>query len=412
MTSTQKVRRPLGELIRHRGYWRWATATMLLRLPSIMGPLALVLVSIEHTGSPALGGLLVGITLIPGVIAGPLAGRVLDRIGTARWTPRVLLIGAIGRVCLAVAFVAHAPAAMLIAIVLVSTVITSGVSGATRTLLTATVPQRLIGPALSIDSIMEEAVVIIAPFVVVLTALVGSEWSLIAMAVCGAGGALLLHNQMSERSAAEPAERSIAEPSDDRRRSIWRNPEFLFWVLVTLAFGHLLGTADIGVLPKVIDLGGTVAHAALLIGALGVTSALAGLTYAFFVHQIRMSFVRRACLLLGLMIASSLTFALVDSITGLLLAFVALGLWTAPLNAVMYEAPEYIVAPGQRTESFSVLVACQSVGFAMAGGLLAVFPVDTMLLLGTVTAAVALASAPILIRGRRAAPAAVDVPAH
>ncbi|MEU3415732.1 MULTISPECIES: MFS transporter [unclassified Streptomyces] len=422
MTQAVKPDRPVLELVHSAPYWRWVLATMMLRLPPIMAPMAYVLVSMEYRGGPALGGLLVGAALLPGVIAGPVCGRLLDRLGTETWTPRVLVLGAAARLLLAVAFLQDAPDWVLLVCVLGGTVITSGVSGATRTLLNKTVPPHLIGPALSLDSIAVEMVVISAPFLVALSAFADPVYALIAMGVATLLGAAMLHPR-SRATATVPAAAApgateqappavptgsaapvAAEPPvPPAAGSLWRNGPFLFWVLVTLAFGHLLGTADVGVLPRVAEDGGGTTQAAVLTGALGAASAVTGFAYAWYAHRIRMHFVRQAVILLLLMIVSSVAIALVDGYAALALAFVALGLCTAPLNTVMNEAPGHLVPEHRSTEAFSTLVSAQSIGFALAGGLLSVLPVDRMLLLGGATAVLTLAAAPALLSSRRPA---------
>ncbi|MEV6948865.1 MFS transporter [Streptomyces sp. NPDC051172] len=412
MTETGKPDRPVLELARSAPYWRWVLATMLLRLPPIMAPMAFVLVSMDYRGGPGLGGLLVGAALLPGVVAGPLCGRLLDRLGTEKWTPRALVLGAVARLLLAVAFLEGAATWVLFACVIVGTVITSGVSGATRTLLNKTVPPHLIGPALSLDSIAVEIVVVTAPFLVALSSLADPIYALIAMGVATLAGAALLHSRSRETvpaqaavpAATEADEAAVEEPADRpvaAATSLWRNRRFLFWVLVTLAFGHLLGTADTGVLPRVAEDGGGSTAAAILTGTLGAASAVAGLAYAWYANRIRMSFVRQAVLLLVAMIVSSLVIASVDGYWALILSFLALGLWTAPLNTVMNEAPGHIVPESRMTEAFSTLVSAQSIGFAFAGGLLAVVPVAHMLLLGSATAVLTLVAAPLLLSPRR-----------
>ncbi len=425
MTEPAKPVRPVLELARSAPYWCWALATTMLRLPPIMAPMAFVLVSMEYRGSPGLGGLLVGSALLPGVLAGPVCGRLLDRLGMEKWTPRVLVLGAVARLLLPVAFLQDAPDWVLFACVLIGTVITSGVGGATRTLLNKTVPPHLIGPALSLDSIAVEVVVISAPFLVALTAIADPLYALIAMGVATLIGAAMLHPRyrasvaapgvatgpsVTASAAEEPAPSAAssgsaahvaAGASRPPAGSLWRNRPFLFWTLVTLAFGQLLGTADVGVLPRVAQDGGGTTQAAILTGALGTASAIAGFAYAWYAHRIRLSFVRQAVVLLLLMIAGSLAIALAGGYVALAVAFVALGLCTAPLNTVMNEAPGHLVPENRMTEAFGTLMSAQSVGFALAGGLLSVLPVSRMLLLGGATAVLTLAVAPALLSARR-----------
>ncbi|WP_394437387.1 MFS transporter [Streptomyces sp. SGAir0957] len=402
--------RPVVELVRHAAYWRWVAATMLHRLPPIMAPMALVLASTHYTGSPATGGLLVGLATLPCILAAPLFSRLLERLGRERWTPRVMALGGAARIGVAAGFVGHAPVWVLFVLSLVGNMATFGVGGAIRTLLRVTVPQRLIASALSLDAVLVELVVVGAPFVVVACAVFSPAYALIVMGAAMLAGALLLlpkakpTSETGEDGGAENAaeEEGIARDVPEST-GVWRNPAFLFWALVTMAFGHFLGTAEVGALPRVLEEGGGTARAAVLIGVLGAASAAAGLVYAWYATRVKVTLTARAVLLLVTMTAATLVIATVSGWWGLIVAFALLGLCAAPLNSVMTEAPGYVVPRSRMSEAFSVLVATQSIGYSFAGGLLAVVSVHHMLLLGPATAVVALAAATVLRPARAAA---------
>jgi MFS family permease len=355
--------------------------------------------------------MLVGVSLVPSVITAPLFGRLLDRIGAATWTPRLLVVGALARMAVAPAFALHAPVWVLITCALAGQMVSFGVFGSVRALLNGIVPRRLTGSALSINSIFAEVVVITAPFLVVASALASPAYALVAMGAAMLVGAVLVHPKLMTRVAAEPADepaiadQSAAEAPVPASAGVWTNRAFLFWLLVTLSFGHLLGTADVGVLPRVALDGGGTAEAAILTAVLGAASAATGFLYAWYRPHIKLGLVAQAVILMLLMIASSLAIATVGGWWGLVLAFIALGLCTAPLNTVMNEAPGYVVPPERSSESFSILVAANGIGIAVAGGLLGVVSVHQMLLLGSVTPVVVLLVAPLLLR-RRAGQAA------
>ncbi|WP_327367117.1 MFS transporter [Streptomyces sp. NBC_01217] len=407
----QNTIRPVIELCRQGPYWCWAVATTLLRLPPIMAPMALVLASMHYNGGPGLGGMLVGVSLVPSVLSAPVFGRLLDRLGPEVWTFRLLLFGAAARVALAPAFALGAPTWLLILLTLVGQVMTFGTGGATRALLDRVVPQRLISPALSIDSVLIEIVVVTAPFLVVLTSLASPAYALLAMGLSMAAGAVLLHPKALLRRSSESASDRTTSGEDltqegtdsavttpPEPNGVWRNPRFLFWALVSFSFGHLIGTADLGVLPRAVQQGGGTAQAAVLTAVLGFASAGAGLLYAWYGPRIKTSAVTQAFVLLLLMTASSVAFANAGSWWALGLAFAVLGLGTAPLNTVMFAAPPGIVRAERTSEAFSVLVAANGVGMALAGALLGAIPLHTMLLLGSGSALVTLLVGPILLR--------------
>ncbi|MFJ8058050.1 MFS transporter [Streptomyces sp. NPDC096142] len=405
--------RPVAELVRNAAYWRWVAATMLHRLPPIMAPMALIWASTHYTGSPAVGGLLVGLATLPCILAAPLFSRLLERWGRERWTPRVLALGGAARLGVAGGFVAHAPVPVLFALSLVGNMATFGVGGAIRTLLRTTVPQRLIGSALSLDAVLVELVVVGAPFVVVVCALFGPAYALFIMGAAMLTNAVLLWprpkpvseagGQASGKEAAEADADDGIAPDVPESAGVWRNPAFLFWALVTMAFGHFLGTAEVGALPRVALSGGGTTEAAILTGVLGASSAAAGLVYAWYVTRIRLSLSMRAVALLLTMTAGCLVIAEASGWWALVGAFAMLGLCAAPLNSVMTEAPGYVVPRSRMSEAFSVLVATQSIGYSFAGGLLAVVSVHHMLLLGPVTAVLALLAAVVLRPARAAA---------
>jgi MFS family permease len=419
--------RPVAELIRNAAYWRWVAATMLHRLPPIMAPIALVLASTHYYGGPAVGGLLVGFATVPCILVAPLFSRFLERLGRERWTPRVLAVGAAARLGVAGGFVAHAPVWVLFVLSLIGNMATFGVGGAIRTLLRTTVPQRLIGSALSLDAVLVELVVIGAPFVVVVFALFGPAYALAFMGAAMLADAVLLWPR--QKGSLETVQQAIDESENMKGAAekknkeehgvapdlpdavgVWRNPSFLFWALVTMAFGHFLGTAEVGALPRVVLDGGGATEAAILTGVLGVASALAGLVYAWYATRIGIGLTARAVVLLLMMTAGTLVIGTVSSWWGLVAGFALLGLCAAPLNSVMTEAPGYVIPQARMSEAFTVLVATQSIGYSFAGGLLAGVSVHHMLLLGPATAVVALAAAVVLRPARASAVLAATAP--
>jgi MFS family permease len=424
--TTERV--PLREVLTHRGYWRWSAAVQLLRLAAMMMPMAFILASYETTGGPGVGGLMIGAGTIVAEFSAPFSGRVIDRLGARRWAPRVLLIVAAGRLLLAGAFFLHLPAPVLVGIACVFAAIGSGASGATRTLLGETVPDRLLPSALALDSTVIEIVIICAPFVVAAAAVGGPALPLVVMAGAIVGGATLLGSgRPRRRGRAVPAgpgedeldpadvqtradeserERMTREvsagtaPVAARRRSLWLNPAFLFWALVALAFGHLLGTAETGALPLADLLGGGNAQGAMLIAVLAAASAVAGLAYAWFQHRIPLSSTAQVAILLVVMVLSAVGIAAAREWVLCIVAFVVLGLCTAPINTVRSHAAGKVVHPGQTTEAFSIIESANSLGYALAGFLLAILSVRGMLLAGVIIPLLALVLIPVLLRDR------------
>jgi MFS family permease len=392
---TDRPKPSVRELIRHRGYWRWSAATQAYRLPSMMAPLAFVLAASQQRGSLALGGLLVTVYTIAPSVAAPLAGRLYDRIGVARWAPRMLTVAAIGLVVLGAAFSLGAPGPALVVIAGLVAAATSGLGGCTRTLLSECVPRRLLPAALSLDSSVIELTIVGAPLIVAATAVPGPVYPIYAMALISMVSAILLRRSSAAEPVREPDEAATASV---RSRKLWTNRRFLFWLLVAGAFGQTLGTLEIGALPVAEDLGGGTGLAAIFLVILGVASGVSGVLYAFLANRLRTSQIVRAGVLLAAMATAGFALGFTDTTWGVIACFVLIGLCTAPLNTVVSYSVENDIDPSRRTEAFSSIGTTNSIGYALPGIVLATASLPVMLQSTAVLAATALLLAPVLYR--------------
>ncbi|GIE99512.1 MFS transporter [Paractinoplanes rishiriensis] len=403
MTATSSEVR-LSQLLRDRGYWRWSIATQLIRLPSFMAPIAYVLVSIELLGSPKTGGLLLAVMLVAVELSAPITGRIIDRLGVVKWAPRSLAFSAVARLLLAGLFFIKAPTAVLVAAVIVFSCIGSGAGGVVRVMLGRTVSDPMLPKALAVDSSVVELVIIVAPFAVAFAALFGGVGPLVAMALCTGVGALLFRQPGASRTVPPPEPEPAAAEAETTPEpakptgSLWRNPRYLFWLLVAIAFGHLLGTAEIGALPLARSLGLGNAMASAMIAALAAASATAGLLYAWKGNRIRASNTAQAVVLLTLMAGSVALIAFEFSLPLIFIGFFLLGAFTAPINTVRSHAAGHAIPAHRQVEGFAILDTANGLGFALAGLLLAVLPVSGMFAAGVVSTVVVLALTPLLVR--------------
>src|SRR5829696_1361323 len=102
------------------GFWRWVAGAQLLRLPSMMAPLAFAVLATQVTGSYRLGGLMMAVFVGAEVTTAGPVGRLLDRIGVARGL-RVLLV--LCALCLCgLAAVSESPVLMIVLVVLTGVV--------------------------------------------------------------------------------------------------------------------------------------------------------------------------------------------------------------------------------------------------------------------------------------------------
>ena len=236
MASVLPPTPPLRALLTHQGYWRWSASAQLQRLPTLMAPLAFVLVGTYASGSHAVGGLMVTVYIISEVCCAPLAGRLLDRLGPAVGIPRVLGLAVVVLSGLAAAVALRAPAPVLFLLVAVAAALAAGAPGAMRALLSQAVPPHLVAPALAVDSTVIELVVVTAPLLVVAAAAPAPPGAIIAMAGATAMAALLAPGPAAtgvgvigagrrRRIGGDRPAGLVAEPSlrllDGRRRGVW-----------------------------------------------------------------------------------------------------------------------------------------------------------------------------------------------
>jgi len=385
---------PLRALLVQSNYWRWSVATQMTRLSPLMMSLGFVLAGAYATGTYAAGGLMVTAYEIAQVGASRVAGRLLDRLGPAIGAPRLLGLAGIALAGLAAAVAFKAPAPLLVLLAGVAGALPAGISGGMRSLLSDTVTPRLLAPALAIDATIIDVVVVTAPLLVLAVDVVaGPPGVLVAMVGATVVAAFLVRGLRD--AVTGPSNANV--PSVRGRWSVSSNPRFVFWLLVSLAFGQALGTAETCALPVAARLGGGTVQAVGLVAALALTSALAGILYAAFAHRLAAGAFLRACALLGLLIAGSIGLGLATDWVTTVAAMIALGLGAAPLNTVRSQAAEAEVPPACKTEAFSVLFATQIIGFALGGLFLAILPLKATLIAGGASGIAALILSPLLL---------------
>lgn len=394
MTAPLHTTTPLRELLGNHHYWRWSVSAQLTRLPVLMIPLAFVLVGTYSSGTYAVGGIMVTAYIITEVCCASIVGRLLDWIGLFPGISCLLGLAALSHFGLAISFTLKAPVPLLILLAVLVGTFTAGVPGTMRSLLSKAIPSRLLAPALAIDSTLVEVVVVIAPLLVSVTAIWSPVGALVAMASVTALAGLLVYGLRGIACAAPQADRrDLAVP-----KTFWHNSRFLFWVVVNMAFGHAIGTAETCALPLSNRLGGNAFGAALLLATLAVTSALSGVAYASFSHWIRIRTIYQACILLTLLTIGCLVLGLSTSWVTAISAMIILGICTAPLNTVQTQGAEAEIPAARKSEAFGILYSANGVGFALGGIFLALLPLSATLITGGASAIGALILTPLLLR--------------
>ncbi|MCU1691094.1 MAG: major facilitator superfamily 1, partial [Frankiales bacterium] len=146
------VETPVPSLWRSPGLGALFTASTTARLAQEAARVALVLLVLERTDSPALAGAVVGALALPALVTGPLLGAWLDRTAHRRSafvTNQLLLLG----VLLALlALTGSAPPVVVVGLTLLAGLTTPVLTGGFTGLLAALVPASLLRRAFGAES--------------------------------------------------------------------------------------------------------------------------------------------------------------------------------------------------------------------------------------------------------------------
>ena len=377
----------LVEVLRLPAYRRWLVTAQLVRLPLAMTPLAFLLLATAATGNYRLGGVMIAAAATAEVLIAAPSGRLLDR-GNARALASWLLLGA--AVVLGLLTVAGAlswPGILLVGLAVLSASLTAGVPAGMRRILAGTVPERLLIPALAVDGVVIESVVVVGPLLVAAVVSLTGVAGVGAMAVITAAGALLV------RGLAPPQQIVAQSPSESaaRRQGLW-SPPFVLWLGIGLVAAQSIGLAEISALPIAHTLGGGTLTAVLLLVLLAAASAGAGLVFGARSQHLPGTALQRAvAMLVGLevgviLIATRAGYPL--TIAGYLIV----GLCTAPLITTVLSTVQRLVPAARATEAFGLNTASTGVGYALAGAALAALPLQVALISSLVTTAVCVAA--------------------
>jgi MFS family permease len=246
---------------------RWLSAAgFAAQLTQSAGPLGLVLVTQEATGSFATAGVAAAAFAIAAGIGRPVAGRLIDRRGPA---PVLAVSAVVHAVPLAVAAALAGTAWALVALAAAAGAALPQISASMRVLLGEGEKR---ATAFALVNIVQELAIIAGPVVLgALVAITSARAGLIAVAAAAAAGTLWFAGQAVTRAARPPA----APPGGARPRLLSRA---LGAVLAIGALtGAALGAVEVAAPAFAVDEGARAASGLLLAGlsAGGVVGALA-----------------------------------------------------------------------------------------------------------------------------------------
>ncbi|MGW2008966.1 MFS transporter [Streptomyces nigrescens] len=362
------------------------------RLPTAMCQFGSLLLVAETSGSLATAGLVGGALAAGQTAGGPLLGRLADRHGQRPVVLAACWFDALAVTALVLAALTRTGALPLALIALLAGAGVPQIGPLARTRLVALARRaraddRLVHTALSFEGTLDEVSFVLGPALVGLSATVAHPAVALALAalllaVCGS--AFALHptaaavRPTGAPSGPAPVSSGPAPAPDGPRArrpaarpARARVPRAVHAMRASMALqGALFGACQAGITALTADLHRP-AQAGLVYAAMGVMSAVAGLSLALVPARIGLPARWRAAAVALIVLSVPLLF--VRSLGALYLAVVVLGAAFAPHLITLFGLTERLVPAGRLAESMafltSAIVGGQALSLAVSGRL-------------------------------------------
>ncbi|WP_110944644.1 MFS transporter [Streptomyces niger] len=370
------------------------------RLPTAMCQLGSVLLVAETSGSLAAAGVVGGALAAGQTVAGPLIGRLADRLGQRPVVLAACWANAVAVAALVLAAPAHVATLPLALLGLLAGLTVPQVGPLARTRTVALVrrggaDERTVNAALSWEGTLDEVSFVLGPALVGVAASIAHPavaLALAALLLAGCGSAFALHRTArltapgTRTSDAVTPRGRTAHPdrrtwrqrhaeARERRRTARRDrpgiPRAAHVLRVSMALqGAMFGASQAGITALTERLG-VPGHAGLVYAAMGVMSAVAGLSLVLVPARIGLPARWRAAAV-GLT-ALSVPLLFVGSLGALYAVAVVLGVAFAPHLITIFALTERLVPARRMAESMAFLtssiVGGQALALALSGRL-------------------------------------------
>lgn len=403
---------------------RVVASMFLARTAQTMTRVGLILFTLAEFGSPALAGIVTFASFVPGILASPVAGALLDRHGRVRligldYLVAAATMAAIGALSLIDLLTAEALVALAVVASLTGPLSMTGL----RSLFPLLVPARLWERVNAVDSNAFVVANMGGPLLAAGSiALLGPAAAMLTLAVPYGLAAVVLRGVHDPDTAAPKGERILTSAWQGLQYT-WRNRTLrgLGIAIATLTFAS--GVVSIAV-PVIVldDLGGS----ELAVGLAFAFSGLAGMTSVLLFGRIdsRGRELRLLVLpMLGLAPVIGL-FAMAASPLGvatpllgfaiLCLALVGMGLLEGPLDIGLFTIRQRRTDPAWFGRAFAISMAVNAMGYpigAAVAGMVAETSLEAAIALGVVACLVAAGLAFLLIPRHDPGPRGAVVPA-
>ena len=392
-------------LLRVPSLGRVLLGMQLARIAQTMVSVALVLFTLIHYDSPALTGLVIFVSLVPGLLISPVAGALLDRHGRTRLIVVDFVVALASLTLIGVlALAGELPAWLLVLIVGVASLTNPLSSTGLRSLFPILVPAHLWERVNAVDSNGYVVASIIGPPLAAgLVALVGAPVTLIGVGAIFGAAALVLVGAPDPRTVTTSSG-SLLRDAWEGMRYTWRNPT-LRGLGFSISLLNLSGGMTTIVVPLLV-----LNHLHLGEAAVGWVFAISGATGIFtaFLTGRLDTRGREWSMIVWPMAGMAVAVALLlvtDSLLFVALSMALMGILNGPLDIGMFTMRQRRTDPALLGRAYAVSMSFNFAGFPVGSaiaGVLAPASVDGAIIFGVAACLVSAVIAAVLIP--RAAP--------
>lgn len=355
-----------------RGLTRYLVAAVLTRVADEGARVALVVLGIQRTGSPAVGGGLIAALLVPHVVAAPAVGLLTDRARNPRRVLAPAAAGFAGALALVAVGLGRVPLPIVMAILLAGGCCGPALTGALSSQLPGLVGPTSLPRVFGADALTYNVAGIVGPALAgVLAGGPGAGAATLTLAATAGCGAVAL--TALPRAHREPAVASCGEPGLTAGvRAVGRDR-----VLAAVTVSSSLGQLGLGAVPVIAAVIASRDHAPARTGVL-VAALAAGALIGSLAWTARPLPARRAplvvmvaLLLTGAPLAAAALTTSSTSVTVFL--FAVSGTATGPLTGALFTTRQDHAPDHLRAQVFSVGAGLKTTsaaaGAALAGTL-------------------------------------------
>lgn len=337
---------------------RLLTGTLVGRLPSATGHIAIVLFTRDAGGSYTLAGVLAAVYGLATAIGQPLLGRAVDLLGQPRVQLPAAIVSALGMVLLAVTGIDPLPLAL--AAVVVAGLFTPPLEGGLRALWPSVLGREdRVHRAYAMDAVAQEVMFTAGPLLVtLLVALWSPAAALLVINAIGVLGALTV-------VLSKPSRAWRSAPREAHWLGALRSPGLLALLAAFLFIGLALGSITVAGVAYADDQGRESVYGWLM-AALGLGALVGGLAYG--ARQWTGTPERRLLWITALLAAGYLPLSLTPGVVAMTGLAALSGVFLAPALACAFIVVDRHAPRGTVTEAFSWLVTTFGVGAAFGTG--------------------------------------------